>query len=130
MKNHYGCPVKATSNVFAGKWKVLIVWQLSFGTRRFAELRDLIPGVTEKVLTTQLRDLEHDGVVKRIVTGTAPRRVDYLLTDSGNELITVMEAMCDWGVKHLGVTPTLPRHPPAAPLPRTDRTSAAWYFCR
>lgn len=49
MKNHYGCPVKATSNVIAGKWKVLIVWHLSFGSHRFAELRNLLPGVSEKV---------------------------------------------------------------------------------
>ena len=64
MKNHFGCPVQATSNVFSGKWKVLIVWQLSFGSRRFAQLRDILPGVSEKVLTAQLRALEADGVVE------------------------------------------------------------------
>ncbi len=65
MKDYFGCPVKATSNVMAGKWKVLIVWHLSFGSRRFAEIRDLLPGVSEKVLTSQLRELEHDGVIRR-----------------------------------------------------------------
>ena len=55
MKNHFGCPVQATSHVLAGKWKVLIVWHLSFASHRFAELRDLLPGIIEKVLTAQLR---------------------------------------------------------------------------
>jgi DNA-binding HxlR family transcriptional regulator len=112
MKNHFGCPVQATSNVLAGKWKVLIVWHLSFGPRRFAELRDLLPGVSEKVLTAQLRELERDGVLRRLSAETTPPRVDYMLSDAGNELIPVMEAMCGWGTKHLGVPPSLPRRAP------------------
>jgi DNA-binding HxlR family transcriptional regulator len=109
MKNHFGCPVQATSNVLAGKWKVLIVWHLSFNSRRFAEVRDLLPGVSEKVLTAQLRELEHDGIISRRVTETVPPRVDYFLSDAGAELIPVMEGMCAWGTKHLGVPPSLPR---------------------
>lgn len=109
MKNHYGCPVKATSNVLAGKWKVLIVWHLSFGARRFAELRQLVPGVSEKVLASQLRQLVEDGVVRRIDAKTSPPRVDYLLTEAGDELIPLMQAMCDWGSKHFGIKPNLPR---------------------
>jgi DNA-binding HxlR family transcriptional regulator len=109
MKEHFGCPVQATSNVLAGKWKVLIVWHLSFGSRRFAEIRDLLPGVSEKVLTAQLRELERDGVISRMVTEVVPPRVDYTLSDAGKELIPVMEAMCGWGTKHLGVAPNLPR---------------------
>ena len=73
MKKHFGCPVQATSNVLAGKWKVLIVWHLSFGSRRFAEIRKLLPGVSEKVLAAQLRDLERDGVVKRLSADTVQR---------------------------------------------------------
>jgi DNA-binding HxlR family transcriptional regulator len=65
MKNHFGCPVQATSNVLAGKWKVLIVWHLSFGSHRFAEIRDLLPGVPEKVLASQLRELARVGVIQR-----------------------------------------------------------------
>lgn len=102
--------MQATSNVFAGKWKVMIVWHLSFGSSlRFAEIRDLLPGISEKVLTTQLRQLEGDGVIKRLPKATVPPRVDYMLSDAGSELIPMMEAMCDWGAKHLGVTPNLPR---------------------
>jgi DNA-binding HxlR family transcriptional regulator len=109
MKNHFGCPVQATSNALAGKWKVLIVWHLSFGSRSFAEIRDLLPGVSEKVLTTQLRQLEHDGIIRRQSAETVQPRVDYALSDAGHELIPVMEAMCSWGTKHLGVAPNLPR---------------------
>jgi DNA-binding HxlR family transcriptional regulator len=109
MKNHFGCPVQATSNVMAGKWKVLIVWHLSFGSRRFAEIRDLLPGVSEKVLAAQLRELERDKVIKRLSAETVPPRVDYSLSDAGQELVPVMEAMCSWGTKHLGVAPNLPR---------------------
>ncbi len=109
MKKHFGCPVQATSNVLAGKWKVLIVWHLSFGTRRFAEIRDLLPGVSEKVLAAQLRQLESDGVIKRLSAGTVPPRVDYRLSRAGEDLVPVMEAMCSWGTKHLGVAPSLPR---------------------
>ena len=83
MKRHFGCPVQATSNVLAGKWKVLIVWHLSFGPRRFAEIRNLLPGVSEKVLTAQLRDLERDKVIKRLSANTVPPRVDYTLSDAG-----------------------------------------------
>jgi DNA-binding HxlR family transcriptional regulator len=108
MKDHFGCPVQATSNVLAGKWKVLIVWHLSFGSRR---IRDLLPGVTEKVLATQLRELERDGVIKRRSAGTVPPRVDYMLSGAGVELIPVMEAMCHLGTKHLGVAPNLPHLP-------------------
>jgi DNA-binding HxlR family transcriptional regulator len=109
MKKHFGCPVQATSNVLAGKWKVLIVWHLSFGSLRFAEIRDLLPGVSEKVLTAQLRELERDKVIRRLVADTVPPRVDYMLSDAGKELIPVMEGMCAWGTKHLGVAPSLPR---------------------
>jgi len=109
MKEHFGCPVQATSNVMAGKWKVLIVWHLSFSARGFAELRDLLPGVSEKVLTSQLRQLERDGIIRRLVTASVPPRVDYRLSGAGEELVPIMEEMCAWGSKHLGVKPNLVR---------------------
>jgi DNA-binding HxlR family transcriptional regulator len=108
MKDHFGCPVQATSNTLAGKWKVLIVWHLAFGSKRFAAIRELLPGVSEKVLTAQLRELERDGILSRkVMEGPAPH-VDYMLSDAGKELVPVMESMCAWGTKHLGVQPTLP----------------------
>lgn len=114
MKPVFGCPVKATTKVMAGKWKVGILWNLSFGRKRFAEIRDLLPGVSEKVLTEQLRQLEKDGVVRRLVTHSVPPRVDYELTAAGNDLVPVMQAMCDWGSRYLGVIPMLPRSMPVS----------------
>jgi DNA-binding HxlR family transcriptional regulator len=110
MKPHHGCPVQATINVLSGKWKVQAVWHLSFGPRRFAELRDLLPGVSEKVLTAQLRELEKDGVVKRIAVRSSPPKVTYSLSRSGQTLIPLLEDLCDWGSKQFGIQPNLPRH--------------------
>ena len=118
MKQHYGCPVKATLNVLSGKWKVLAVWYLSFGPKRFAELRDLLPGVTEKVLASQLRELRSDGVLNRVATMTSPPKVTYSLSRAGKDLVPLMEDMCGWGTKHLGIPPNLPR------LKRVSRRSA------
>ena len=109
MKPHYGCPVQATINVLAGKWKVMILWHLGFGTKRFAELKRALPGVSEKVLAEQLRHLEADGVVKRLSDGAIPPRVDYRLTPAGKELIPEMERLCLWGSRHFGIRPTLMR---------------------
>ena len=114
MKPVLGCPVKATTKVMAGKWKVAILWNLSFGRKRFAQIRNLLDGVSEKVLTEQLRQLEKDGVVRRLITHSVPPRVDYELTAAGNELVPVMQAMCDWGSKYLGVMPTMPRAVPVS----------------
>src|SRR5215472_8573091 len=101
MKNNFGYPVQETAHVIAGKCKVLIVWLLSFGSRRFAQIRDLMRGVSEKVLTAQLKELQQDGVICRLAAKTVPPEVSYELTDADNELITVMEAMCAWGIKRL-----------------------------
>lgn len=117
MRDHFGCPIQATSNVLTGKWKVLILWHLSYRSLRFAEIRDLLPGVSEKVLTAQLRQLEGDGLVRRSVAASSAPRVDYELTASGRELIPIMEAMCAWGTTHLGVQPTLPPRPQPAIQP-------------
>jgi DNA-binding HxlR family transcriptional regulator len=114
MKEHFGCPVQATANTIAGKWKVLLVWHLSFRARRFGELRALLPGISEKVLTSQLRELARDGIVRREDAHEIPPRVDYSLTHAGKELIPIMEGMCRWGTKHLGVPPSLPPRPALA----------------
>lgn len=74
---HYSCPVEAALDVVGGKWKVLILWWLHQRTYRFAELRRLIPGITEKMLTQHLRQLEADGIVHRQVYPTVPPKVEY-----------------------------------------------------
>lgn len=113
MKNHFGCPVQGTINTLSGKWKVLAIWHLGFGARRFGELRRLLPGVSEKMLTSQLRQLEADGIVHRRLKRASPPEVTYSLTGAGQELINPMSILCRWGTRHLGIPPNLPRYPKA-----------------
>src|SRR5258705_11608737 len=96
MKVHQGCPVQATINVLSGKGEVQAVRRLSFGALRFAELRDLLRGVSEKVLAAQLRALERDGVVKRREVRSSPPKVTYSLSRAGHSLIPVLQDLCDW----------------------------------
>jgi DNA-binding HxlR family transcriptional regulator len=119
MKSHHGCPVQATINVLRGKWKVQAVWRLSFGPKRFAELRRLLRGVSDKVLTSQLRELEKDGVVSRTTVRSSPPKVTYSLSPSGETLIPLLESLCDWGSKQFGIKPNLPRNPSPAKIAST-----------
>jgi DNA-binding HxlR family transcriptional regulator len=111
MNVHHGCPVQAAINVLSDKWKVQAVWRLSFGPLRFAELRNLLRGVSEKVLTAQLRELEKDGVIDRTALHSSPPKVTYSLSPSGRTLIPLLEGLCDWGSKQFGIQPNLPRNP-------------------
>jgi DNA-binding HxlR family transcriptional regulator len=111
LKNHHGCPVQATINTVSGKWKILAIWHLSFSPKRFAQLRKLLPGVSEKVLTAQLRQLEADSIVSREIAHSSPPQVTYSLTRAGEELIEPMSVLCAWGTRHLGIQPNLPRYP-------------------
>lgn len=95
------CPVEATLDVIGGKWKVVILFWLKDRTLRFGELRRKIPGVSERVLAQQLRELEADGVVRREVFPVVPPRVEYSLTDYGRTLRPLTELMCAWGKEHL-----------------------------
>jgi len=117
MKVHHGCPVQATINVLSGKWKIQAVWRLSFGPLRFAELRDRLQGVSEKVLTSQLRELERDGVVSRKEVRSSPPKVTYSQSPSGETLIPLLEGLCDWGSKQFGIQPNLRRNSQAARNP-------------
>jgi DNA-binding HxlR family transcriptional regulator len=109
MKDHHGCPVQASINVLSGKWKVQILWHLSFGPRRFAELRRKLPKISEKVLTDQLRQLQADGVLARHSNSSVPPQVTYSLNAAGEHLVPLMESLCDWGSSHFGIKPSLPR---------------------
>ena len=97
----YNCPVEATIDVIGGKWKPLILWWLHQRNYRFAELRRLIPGITEKVLTQHLRELEADGIVDRRVFATIPPKVEYSLTEYGKSLKQALNAICEWGQLHM-----------------------------
>lgn len=109
MKDHHGCPVQASINVMSGKWKVQILWHLSFGPIRFAQLHRKLRGISEKVLAEQLRQLQTDGVLDRNEVGGNPPRVEYSLNPEGAKLVPMMEELCDWGSAHFGIKPSLPR---------------------
>jgi DNA-binding HxlR family transcriptional regulator len=97
----YNCPVEAAIDVIAGKWKPLILWWLHQRTYRFGELRRLIPGITEKMLTQHLRELETDGIVRRRIYPTVPPKVEYSLTEYGRSLKRALQAICEWNRIHM-----------------------------
>ncbi|TMV45416.1 helix-turn-helix transcriptional regulator [Paenibacillus mesophilus] len=100
----YNIPVEATLDVIGGKWKVVILCFLDKGDRRTSELKRLMPDITQKMLTQQLRELEEDGVVKRTIYDQVPPKVVYSLTDYGWSLKPILDAMCSWGEKHIEQT--------------------------
>lgn len=91
------CPVETTLTLISDKWKVLILRDLLTGTKRFGELKKSLGGVSQKVLTSQLRQMEASGLLTRKVYAEVPPRVEYTLTELGYSLQPVLEAMCDWG---------------------------------
>ncbi|MDT0342049.1 winged helix-turn-helix transcriptional regulator [Streptomyces litchfieldiae] len=96
----YSCGIDAAIDVVGGKWKVLILWALHDGERRFGELRRSIPGVSEKVLIQQLRELEADEIVHREVFREVPPRVEYSLTEFGVSLNRALGPLGAWGKEH------------------------------
>jgi len=95
--DHLGCPVEITTEIIGGKWKGKILYILLSGKKRFGELRRLVGTATQRMLTTQLRELERDGVVQRKVYVASPPKVEYFLTKRGQDLKTTIEAMWLWG---------------------------------
>ncbi|MFD4353685.1 winged helix-turn-helix transcriptional regulator [Nocardia sp. NPDC058518] len=96
----FDCPVEVTLDVIGGKWKGMIVFHLSAGTARFNEMRRVMPHVTQRMLTAQLRELERDGVLTRAVYAEVPPRVEYELTDFGRGLVPIIELMETWGEQY------------------------------
>ncbi|WP_228990380.1 helix-turn-helix domain-containing protein [Streptomyces sp. DH8] len=95
------CGIDAAMDVIGGKWKVLILWALNERTCRFGELRRAVPGVTEKVLSSHLKELEDDGIVHREVYAEVPPRVEYSLTPLGLSLNAALEPLGAWGRDHI-----------------------------
>ena len=91
------CPAEITLRVIGGQWKTVILYHLCQGTRRFSELLRNVTGITQKMLTQQLREMERDGIVRRRVYAEVPPKVEYSLTPLGKSLRRVLETMCEWG---------------------------------
>lgn len=94
------CPVETTLTLIGNKWKVLILRDLLSGTKRFGELKKSIGGVSQKVLTAQLRDMEDDGLVNRKIYAEVPPKVEYSLTDLGHSLKPILDALWNWGEEY------------------------------
>lgn len=99
-----GCTVEATLNLIGGKWKGVILYRLLIGeVLRFNELRRLLPNITQRMLTNQLRELESDGLIARKVYPEVPPKVEYRLTDYGQTLAPVIHALKAWGDAHIEI---------------------------
>lgn len=101
MKKVYNIGVEATLEVIGGKWKPVILCHLRTGSKRTGELRRLIPGISQKMLTSQLRELEKSSVIKRKVYREVPPKVEYSLTEYGDTLSFILNKLCLWGEAHV-----------------------------
>jgi DNA-binding HxlR family transcriptional regulator len=96
-----GCPTEATLDAIGGKYKGMLLYHLLDGTKRFGELRKLMPNVTQRTMTLQLRELETVGIVSRKVYPIVPPKVEYSLTELGRSLEPILRLMQAWGVEHM-----------------------------
>lgn len=97
----YSCPIERTFAIIGSKWTVLILRELSSGTKRFGQLRDSLRGISPKTLTQRLRELEKDGIVHKTSYPEIPPRVEYRLTTRGESLRTILTALARWGAENL-----------------------------
>ncbi|AZO72683.1 MAG: helix-turn-helix transcriptional regulator [Mesorhizobium sp.] len=107
-----GCAVEAAISLIDGKWKSVILHHLLAGTARFNEIRRLVPGLTPRMLTNQLRDLEIDGLVTRTVYAQVPPKVEYSVSELGRSLEPIIQALRIWGTDHMDL---FQRHKPSEP---------------
>ncbi|WP_136798995.1 MULTISPECIES: winged helix-turn-helix transcriptional regulator [Desulfosediminicola] len=101
---HYHCPVEVAMDMLSGKWKCLMLWHLHEGDKRYKELERIVPGVSQKMLSQQLKELERDGLLTRTVYPEVPPRVEYALTDLGKSAFPILSMMHHWAVEKLKVT--------------------------
>ncbi|WP_339226162.1 winged helix-turn-helix transcriptional regulator [Oceanobacillus sp. FSL K6-2867] len=98
----FNCGKELTLAIIGGKWKMLIMWHLGKeGTKRFGELKALIPGITQRMLVSQLRELEEDLIIHREVYPVVPPKVEYSLTKMGESLMPILESMYEWGKDYM-----------------------------
>jgi DNA-binding HxlR family transcriptional regulator len=117
-----GCAVEVTLDLIDGKWKGVILFHLQGGCRRFGELRRLMPRITQRMLTKQLRALEDDNLITRKVYPEVPPRVEYALSETGERLRPVIEVLRAWGAEHQARTPA---NGTASQKPKMQRKRAA-----
>ncbi len=96
-----GCPTEVTLDAIGGKYKGMLLYHLLDGTKRFGELRKMMPSVTQRTMTLQLRELETVGIVSRKVYPIVPPKVEYSLTELGRSLEPILRLMQAWGVEHM-----------------------------
>lgn len=96
-----GCPVEASLEVIGGKWKSVVLYHLLDGTKRFNEIRRLVPDVSQRMLTKQLRELESDNIVNRKVYAEVPPKVEYSVTEFGQTLTPIIISLQKWGQMYL-----------------------------
>ena len=95
------CPVENTLSVIGGKWKVLVLYHLMQGTKRFNELHRALAGISHRTLVKQLRELETDGILSRKIYAQIPPKVEYSLSEKGKNLEPVLNAMHKWSEKYI-----------------------------
>lgn len=96
----YRCGMELTMDIIGGKWKGVILWNLRNRTLRFSQLKRKLHGVTQKMLTQQLRELEKDGLINRKVFPQVPPKVEYSLTEYGKTIVPVLYSIYQWGIKY------------------------------
>lgn len=101
IQKYGGCPVSATLKVIGGKWKPLILYFISVDVNRFGQLQRMMPGCSKRMMTTQLRELENDGLIHRKVFAEVPPKVQYTLTEKGESLRPLFKMLSEWGINHM-----------------------------
>ncbi|GBR73883.1 transcriptional regulator MarR family [Candidatus Termititenax aidoneus] len=100
LQKETSCPAEITICLIGNKWKLLILRELSFGTKRFGELLRKVVGISQKVLTQSLRSMEEDGLISRKVYAEVPPKVEYTMTALAKDLSKLLDLMADWGLKY------------------------------
>jgi Predicted transcriptional regulators len=100
IKCSYSCTLVLAMDIFGGKWKMVILWVLRHGVLRFGEIKKTLPGITQKMLTQQLRELEEAGIITRVVYPVVPPKVEYNLTVEGQKIIPILNQLCEWTIEY------------------------------
>lgn len=100
LKDEYSCALLLAMDLVGGKWKLRILWHIVHGDNRFSLLQKGIPDITEKMLTTQLKEMENSGLILRTIVSEKPLHVEYSLSEDYNELKVIVDSLCDLGKEY------------------------------